>query len=253
MKKVFYAIVFVLTSITASAQLEVTNVIDVISGSIANPDDNELQASWDVVNMTDAAVSLRARREVITAPPVFNLPYTFGAAGARERFCWGALCFDYGTAVTPTNQSLLVNIQPGESNDTFKGLYEHMGTAGQAHFRYCFFDVNNSAIEVCHEVLFCVDVDCVVGIAEQKEPELGVLGPNPVQGVSTFTYDFGTAQGQRSIAIYNMVGSIVREVNLQAPAGMVYINADDFEAGVYFYALVQNGQAIATRKFVVTK
>lgn len=253
MKKVLYAMLFVASSLTATAQLELSNVNADIVGSIANPDDNELEASWEVVNMTEAAVSLRARREVLIAPPVFNLPYTFGNPGARERFCWGALCFDYGTGVTPTNQSLLVNIAPGESNDTFKGLYEHMGTQGLAQFRYCFFDVNNAAIEVCHEVLYCVDVDCVVGIKEQKGPELGVLGPNPVQGVSTFTYDFGGFQGQRSIAIYNMVGSIVREVNLSAPAGMVYINADEFQSGVYFYALVQNGQAIATRKFVVTK
>jgi hypothetical protein len=253
MKKVLYAIVFVVASFSATAQLELSNVNAEISGSVANPDDAELEATWEVVNMTDAPVSLRARREVIIAPPVFNLPYTFGAAGARERFCWGALCFDYGTALTPTNQSLLVNIEPGESNDTFKGLYEHMGTEGLAQFRYCFFDINNSAVEVCHDVLFCVDVDCVVGMEEQKAPELGVLGPNPVQGVSSFTYDFGSFQGQRSVAIYNMVGSVIREVNLQAPSGMVYINADDFEAGVYFYALVQNGQTIATRKFVVTK
>lgn len=253
MKKVLYTIFLVASTLTATAQLELSNVYDEIIGSIANPDDNELEATWEVVNMTESTVSLRARREILIAPPVFNLPYSFGYPGARERFCWGALCFDYGTAATPTNQSLLVNIAPGESNDTFKGLYEHMGTQGLAQFRYCFFDVNYPEIEVCHDVLFCVDVNCAVGVEDRKAPELGVLGPNPVQGVSAFTYDFGTTQGQRSIVIYNMVGAIVREVNLQAPTGMVYINADEFQSGVYFYALVQNKQAIATRKFVVTK
>lgn len=253
MKKVFYTLFLAGLTIGASAQLDLANVDAVIVGSLSNQEDNELEASWEVVNIGSTPVNLRARREVLIAPPEFNLPYTFGAAGARERFCWGALCFDYGTSVTPTNQSLIVTIAPGESNNTFKGLYEHMGTEGLAQFRYCFFDVDNEAIEVCHDVLYCVDVDCVVGVPVNKTPELGVLGPNPLQGVSAFSYNFGSLQGQRSIVVYNMVGSIVKEVTLQAPTGMVYLNAADFEAGVYFYALVQNGQTIATRKFVVTK
>ncbi len=236
-----------------SAQLELSEVNDQVIGSLDNPDDAELESSWDVINASNETVNLRARREVISLVAPFNLPYQPGGEGARDRFCWGELCFDYGTTTTPANQSLLVTIAPGESNSTFKGLYEHMGVAGVTHFRYCFFDVDNTSIEVCHEVLYCVDAECAVNVPEVKEPTLSNMGPNPVQGRSSFNYDFSGAQGERAVVFYNMIGSIIKQIPLNSPQGTIFINADEFEAGIYFYALLNNGSPVSTKKFVVSK
>lgn len=236
------------------AQLALDQVVNEVVGSTTVAEDNELTAEWLVINTSDETVRLRARREIISTVSPMNIPYQIGGEGARERFCWGELCFDYGTGLTPEIESLLVTIEPGASNNTFKGLYEHMGVEGVSRFRYCFFDVDNASIEICQEVAYCVDAaECVVSVAERSEPSLGNMGPNPVVGQAAFNFDFGAAAGnaQRSVVIYNMVGSIVKEITINGSAGTVFINGQDYEAGIYFYAILENGTPVATRKFVV--
>lgn len=237
----------------AHSQLNIDNIVWQAEGSLSNPDDDEIETSWDVINATDQTVRLRGARQIISVVSPFNLPYVLGNPGARDRFCWGEICFDYGTGQTPANNALLVTLEPGESTSTFKGLYEHMGVAGVSHFRYCFFDVDDTSIEVCHEALYCIDADCAVNVREIKEPVLTNMGPNPVQGRASFSYDFSTLTGERSVVIYNMVGSIVRSIPIQSTQGSVFISADEFDAGIYFYALMHNGVPVTTKKFVVSK
>lgn len=241
----------------ATAQLELSNVVWQAEGSSSNPADDEIEVSWEVVNMGDSPISLRARRTILTSVQPYNAtngPHDPTQAGARDRFCWGEICFDYGTAMSPNNQSLLVTIAPGESDDRFKGLYEHRGVAGVSHFRYCFFEASNPSVEICHEALFCVDAaECAVSVREVREPQLSVIAPNPVQSRSAFNYDFGRHTGERSVVVYNMVGAIVRQIPLNGQQGTVFLNADDFESGIYFYALLSNGSPVATRKFIVAR
>lgn len=238
----------------AIAQLELGNVVWEVTGSLDVPEDDEIVAEWDVINAGSSAVSLRARRTMIYNPEPFNLPYDQNGSGARERFCWGPLCYQYGTSMTPATESLLVTIEPGASNNTFKGLYEHMGVAGAAQVRYCFFDVNNPSLEICQEVLYCVDAEvCALSVSDYRMPELSNMGPNPVIGRSAFNYDLGSSSGEREVVIYNMVGAQVQRIPLNNPVGTVFITADDYDAGIYFYALLVNGTPVSTKKFIVSK
>ncbi len=235
-------------------QMELDNIIWQAVGSISNEDDQEIEVSWDVVNAGSTPIVLQASREILSSVTPYNDPFDFAGEGARDRFCWGELCFNYGTSVTPSNEALLVTIQPGQSNSTFKGLYEHMGVAGVSHFRYCFFETDNPESQICHEALFCVDAaECAVTVSEIHEPMVSNIAPNPVQSRSSFNYDFGGLTGDRALFIYNMVGSVVQQIPLNSPIGTVFLNADDFESGIYFYALMSNGAPVATKKFVVTK
>lgn len=254
MRKVLLLLIVVTVgAYSAQSQLELDNIVWQVEGSLSNPDDDELESSWDVINTTDQTLRLRASRQIISLVSPFNLPYVSGNPGARERFCWGEICFDYGTGQTPSNNALLVTLEPGQSTSTFKGLYEHMGVAGVSHFRYCFFDVDDPSIEVCHEALYCIDAECAVSVQEIKEPVLTNMGPNPVQGRASFNFDFSTLAGERSVVIYNMVGAIVRQIPIQSTQGTVFISADEFDAGIYFYALMHNGVPVSTKKFVVSK
>lgn len=248
-----FTLILLLYVLPASGQLELDNIIWQSEGSLSTPDDEEIETSWDVINATGETVRLRGARQIISVVSPYNLPYVPGNPGARDRFCWGEICFDYGTGQTPANDALLVTLEPGEHTSTFKGLYEHMGVAGVSHFRYCFFDVDDPSIEVCHEALYCIDADCAVNVREIKEPVLTNMGPNPVQGRASFSYDFGQLTGERSVVIYNMVGAVVRIIPIQSMQGSVFISADEFDAGIYFYALLHNGVPVSTKKFVVSK
>ncbi len=252
-KVLLFTLLSFIFTLPVHSQLTIDNIVWQAEGSLSNPDDAEIETSWDVINATGETVRLRGARQIISVVSPFNLPYVAGNPGARDRFCWGEICFDYGTGQTPANNALLVTLEPGESTSTFKGLYEHMGVAGVSHFRYCFFDVDDTSIEICHEALYCIDADCAVNVQEMKEPVLTNMGPNPVQGRASFSYDFASLTGERSVVIYNMVGSIVRQFPINSAQGSVFISADEFDAGIYFYALMHNGVPVSTKKFVVSK
>ena len=79
------------------------------------------------------------------------------------------------------------------------------------------------------------------------------MGPNPVTNVSSFNYSFLGSGSQSTLKIYNMVGSIVKEIPLNSNTGMAFVSASDFEAGVYFYSLTVANQVVSTKKFIVSK
>jgi hypothetical protein len=254
MKRVLFLSLFAAAVTTASAQsLTLADTVTEVSGVSTNQADDELDAHWGVTNSSSSEINVRVYREVFEHPTPWNNPYTFGADGFIERFCWGPICYGYGTAQSGTNASLIVTMQPGETNESFHGYYEHHGVPGAARIRYCFFDNDNPANETCQEVIFCIDAACTVGVDEKPEFSLGDIAPNPIQGVASFSYSFpNNAQG-RQVVVYNMVGAKVKEIALNNPSGLVFINADEFGAGVYFYTLVDNSGVHATRKFVVSK
>ncbi len=77
--------------------------------------------------------------------------------------------------------------------------------------------------------------------------------PNPFDEKSEISFtsnDNGTVQ----FKIYDMIGSIVQDFDIEVKKGTnkIVLNGRDFEAGIYFYSLV-NGKNSFTRKMVVKK
>lgn len=238
----------------AFAQLELTNIDANIVGYIDVPEDDEIEGHVVVVNASNEAMTLRVYRQLLSNVEPWNSPYVEGEPGARERFCWGPLCYDYGQAQTSPNDALMVTIEPGESDDSFYGYYEHRGVPGTTEIRYCFFDHFNPETEICQDIVFTVEQTQSVG-ENFTESELGNVAPNPVRGgMASVGYSFGSRSGnERKFVIYNMVGHIVKESLLNQPNGIVFFNTAEYSAGVYFYALIEDSAVLQTKKFVVSK
>lgn len=221
--------------------LEIVDPVDLVEG---NATDNELEVHWDVHNTSSSTKTVRASRELIQTED-----------GSEERFCWGPICYPNGTAESSDNNSLLVTIEPDSTNSSFVGYYEPEGTAGYGVIKYCFFDHFNINDKVCHTVTFCtLEADCAVGVEERLgQVTLGDVGPNPLSGNSSFTYQMRGSTADAHIVIYNMIGEQIKEVKINNPQGVVLLSSDDFESGVYFYALTSQGTVHATKKFVVSK
>jgi hypothetical protein len=227
---------------TVAQNLEIQGGTPLLEGSLSVPEDSELDAHWNVVNAGSGALTVRARRTVIT-----------NVAGSKERFCWGTLCYNYGTAESSTNPNLMVEIPAGGTESSFHGYYEHEGYAGMALIEYCFFDHNNPADETCQTVTFCVDATCSVGIKESDiQGVLGEMSPNPVKGMASLTYSLSGPQADSNILIYNLVGKKVREIPLENRSGIVFLNGQDFASGVYFYALQSGTRVLGTKRFIVS-
>ena len=239
---IFSALSFTLFSM--AQDLQIIDPVDVMEGSIIVPEDAELDVHWDVMNMTTDTLHMRAKRIQMQIVP-----------NSKNRFCWGPLCYDYPTNESSTNANLIVTMDPGATESTFHGYYEHQGYAGHSIIKYCFFDHFNPDIEVCQTVNFCVDDECIIdGVSEIiMDGELGDIGPNPLTGLGTFSYSFNVLPTDAKVVIYNLVGKQVKSMKLDSKNGIVFLNGQEFQGGVYFYTLEAAGKVFATKKLVISK
>jgi hypothetical protein len=225
----FLSALAVFCAAAATAQPTLVDPVDAVTGSLSNPDDTELQAHWDVTNATDAPMGLMVTRSILQAVEPYNLPYTAGAPGAYDRFCWGPLCYNYGTAASNPSGAFLVTLQPGETNTSFISDYYPAGIAGVTAFQYCFHPVGDIAAGACHTVLYCVDAaSCAVGIEEPKAPMLELAA-----WAGQVAAQVQLPEGERArLRVHAATGAVVDEVALGG-SGSVFLDAERWAPGVY--------------------
>jgi hypothetical protein len=226
--------------------LEIIEPTNLVTGDPTVTEDNTIAVYWDVQNNGDAPVQVRCRREILVLQD-----------GARERFCWGPLCYDWGTEMSLANGASLVNIPAGEFNSTFVGDYQHQGNPGTSLIRYCFFNNQDPSEEVCFDVTYCVDENmqnCAVSVEQiSNESTSFQISPNPVANTARIDFNLPNWTPNSKVVVYNMVGEVMTEVALTRSQGAAQIDASELANGVYFYALVVNDQVLSTKKLVVSK
>lgn len=245
MKRILLLSLFFVIGLNYSNAQLVTVTGDLIySGTLSEPEDDELKTHLDVVNATGETRTIKVYRQLIDIVP-----------GSQNRFCWGGVCYDYND-----NVSFLSNaMAPGQTilaDDLvgFVGYYNHLENAGCSHINYCFYDADDNTWTTCIEVRFTIDAECVVGLSEQKERAiLSLNGQNPVQDNFNIEYELGSSFQNNSLVIRNLTGSIVKQVDLNANRGFVMFDASEFSSGLYIYSLQSGNQIIAADQFVVSK
>lgn len=77
--------------------------------------------------------------------------------------------------------------------------------------------------------------------------------PNPFSVSTTIRYYVPQSVSNATINIYNMNGTQLKSIQLhQTGEGSIEINGGEFNAGMYLYALIANGQIIDTKRMVLT-
>jgi hypothetical protein len=85
--------------------------------------------------------------------------------------------------------------------------------------------------------------------------KLGQNFPNPVSNISRIEYEIEKPANALSLEIMNINGQKVFEQTINnQPAGRNHfdISATDFQAGVYYYSLIRDGQRL-TKKMIISK
>jgi hypothetical protein len=213
-----------------------------------------LLAEWKVTNATEVAMTIYVERNFVQTVEPFNYPYVAGAEGAYERFCWGGTCFPYGADSSPG--PLALTLQPGDTTglnfigteEWFIADYYPNGVAGVTALEYCFIPTGQGQDELCHTVLYCADAEnCVLGVQEMKT-EISGFAPNPVVGLAGLAY---TAPNGGHLVFLDLTGRAVKRIALNEGRGVLWINGEEFDPGVYMYALEVAGQLSQSRKLVI--
>lgn len=233
------------------AQPTLVDPIEVFEGSLDNPENNEIAIHWDVTNLTSDTLSLMVTRSIVQLVSPYNLPYNETAEGAYDRFCWGPLCYPFGTTSSFETAGFLVELLPDETDTTFIADYYPAGVAGVTAFNYCFHPAGNVDGGTCQLVLFCLDAEnCALGVSDAQPLQTDPIFPQPISGISSFPYQLNGASSAQ-MRILDSNGKLVEQTTLYAQQGIVYLDAQDYSPGIYLISLTtEDGRSVSDR-FIV--
>jgi len=79
------------------------------------------------------------------------------------------------------------------------------------------------------------------------------LYPNPAAEFALVDYQFSGSNQEVKIAIYNVLGLVVKEVELDKEDRSAKISLKELNSGLYMYQLLVDGKPVATKKLMVRK
>ena len=230
----------------AQISLEILDAPDTVHVSLDTLGTPDVQAYWDVTNVGEESLDVLVTRSFIQMADPFNFPYVDGEPGSYERFCWGPLCYPFGTVASADQGSALVTLAPADTNNTFKADFYPNGVAGVTTIKYCFQTPGNASNAVCHEVTFVVDAT-----SDVTELPIGVacsLMPNPATDVVTLTMDRAL---DGVVEFRNLVGQVAKRERIQAGVTQQTVNLDGLTEGIWLVSVASEGRVLATQRLVI--
>jgi hypothetical protein len=199
------------------------------------PEDDLILSHLEVTNNSEGAIDVKVRRVVNYLVP-----------GSVNAFCWGGLCFSPETSVSPN----FLTLEAGATTtfEDFSGDYQPVNTSGISSITYEFFNAADSSDFAGAIVFYATTVGVNENVLDQIE--LSNAYPNPANSFATFDYDLKGIDNGRLI-IYNLLGSVVKEVNIATSYGSVKVNTSDLEEGIYFYSLLIENESLKTHKLII--
>jgi hypothetical protein len=75
--------------------------------------------------------------------------------------------------------------------------------------------------------------------------------PNPASTQTTFSYALTQQPAVSSIKVYNLMGTVVNEINLNTAQGRVDMDLSTLSNGIYYCSLIADGKVISTNRMAV--
>lgn len=230
---------FAISFVVAFGALAQSFTLDNVTYTVTAPASQELlEAHVELINNSSSNKNVHVARTPITL-----------VAGSENNFCWGTNCY-------PPNVSVSTNpeeINATGLNESFKGDYYPNGNIGTSTIKYCFYDASNISDSVCVNIRYsALDPNSVK--KNNKSEEKGFLNnayPNPANTFATVEYTLPRTAKSARLVISNMIGSTVKEFNINNSKGVIVIPVSQLDNGFYFYSLQADGNTIATKRLVV--
>jgi hypothetical protein len=237
MKKIVLTLSAIALVIGAQAQsnLSIVALNRAVWGSV----ETTIMQSIGTIENTNgtAPIAIRASRITIDTVP-----------GTQNYFCWEQ-CYEPPTSVSPTT----ITLAQGERMDQFYADYKPNGIAGVSTLVYCFYDDANPTDSVCATVRFTASPLGVQDVFLGEQSGISESYPNPAKRVANINYALAQGWNKAEIVIYSMLGSKVKTIKLTEDQGTKKVDVSSLPSGMYFYTLTVDGNAISTKKMLVTK
>ena len=90
-------------------------------------------------------------------------------------------------------------------------------------------------------------------MAETARATLYQNAPNPFTERTEIKFDLPATAKNAFIYIFNMQGTLVKQIAISAMQRSVLINGSELTAGMYLYSLLVDGKEVDTKKMILTK
>ena len=235
-----------LNVVQAQISLEILGAPDTVQVSLDTLVSPDVQAYWDVTNVGEESLDVMVTRSFMEMADPFNFPYSDGDPGSYERFCWGPLCYPFGTMASADQGSPLVTLAPADTNNTFKADFYPNGVAGVTTIKYCFQTPGDPENAVCHEVTFVVDATS--DVTELSTGVVCSLMPNPATDMVILSMDRAL---DGAVEFRNLVGQVAKRERIQAGVTQQAVNLDGLTEGIWLVSVVSEGRVLATQRLVI--
>lgn len=188
----------------------------------------------DVLNTGSVPLNIKCAREVITEVP-----------GTENSFCWG-LCY---SATTDTS-TIALKIDAGESSSSFSGDYLPGGYTGTTTVKYIFYDLANPDDQVTFILNYKATTESEIA-DHNIDMAFSPVYPNPANQLATIDYAANTAEDNVKFVLFDLFGSVVKEIEITEPSGSLNVNTSGLTEGIYFYSLLVNNESFLTQKLII--
>jgi hypothetical protein len=230
----------------AQISLEILDAPDTVHVSLDTLSTIDVQAYWDVTNVGEESLDVLVTRSFMEMADPFNFPYVEDGPGSYERFCWGPLCYPFGTVASADQGSALVTLAPADTNDTFKADFYPNGVAGVTTIKYCYQTPGNASNAVCHEVTFVVDATS--DVTDLSSSVACSLMPNPATDLVTLSMDRAL---DGVVEFRNLVGQVAMRERIQPGVTQQVVSLDGLTEGIWLVSVASEGRVLATQRLVI--
>ncbi len=132
----------------------------------------------------------------------------------------------------------------------FTGYYQIKGAVGVSLIEYTFFNKDNPDENVKIVVKFD---SSPTAIDENifKNIWISEIYPNPATNSVNIDYDLPVEVDEANVKIVNILGSVVKERQIDSRNSNLKIDISDLNGGIYFYSLFVVGEVYRTKKLIV--
>jgi hypothetical protein len=197
---------------------------------------NLMLAHMSIKNISSGTKLVKAKKEEIYVVP-----------NSMNTFCW-VVCWANFIYVSPMG----VEIGSGVTIDEFSGDYMPQENPGVTIMRYTFFDDANPNDSVHFFAEFNAGT---VGIADPVSKTVSFSNPypNPARSQVSFDYTLPVNSSNAHVKIHNLLGSVVKEVQLWDSSGKVTIDVSSLNEGFYFYSVTVDNEVLETKRLVISR
>ncbi len=170
-------------------------------------------------------------------------------SGMDELFCFGPKCYPPNTAASGLNSPCV--IPANGSDSSFKADVSPNGFWGSATINYHFYNQANSADSIGVTLNFVFT--SATGLSENKA-DFGISHPlrNPADAFTVFNYNLQSSEMGDKMVLYNMLGSLVKTIDIPGKNGTLVVSTAELKAGVYFASYISGSKIKETYKLVVS-